>query len=80
MFVRVDGRGGTASPNNNTTHMPPHHSTLSIIKCPTLFHLEFYLQHNWWDPAVLTDESIDVVYDTVGQPLTGTYKTSSIEE
>eukprot|EP00656_Telonema_subtile_P017835 TRINITY_DN19619_c0_g1_i1.p1 TRINITY_DN19619_c0_g1~~TRINITY_DN19619_c0_g1_i1.p1 ORF type:complete len:423 (+),score=76.15 TRINITY_DN19619_c0_g1_i1:112-1269(+) len=30
-----------------------------------------YHAQDWWDPAVIADESVDVVYDTVGQALTG---------
>lgn len=29
-----------------------------------------YHSQNWWDSDVIPDESFDVVYDTVGQPLT----------
>ncbi|KAL1525681.1 hypothetical protein AB1Y20_020531 [Prymnesium parvum] len=30
-----------------------------------------YHRFDWWDESVLADQSVDVVYDTVGQPGTG---------
>lgn len=30
-------------------------------------HGRAHVQSNWWDPSVVADDSIDVVYDCVGQ-------------